>query len=624
MCGIAGIFDLKGEREIDERALRRMTDALAHRGPDGEGFFVEPGIGLAHRRLSIIDIEGGAQPIEDTGRSGVLTFNGEIYNYQELRRGLVEKGAAFKTRSDSEVLAEGLARDQAGFIEKARGMFAFAWWDKRTRNLLLARDRFGEKPLYYALTADGFFIFASEMGAIRASGLVDLHYWHEAVALYFHYGYVPELATIYDGVFKLPAAAIVEVGAGCEITPKHYWRPQFREGASAEFKGSRETLLERLDESVAATLVADVPIGAFLSGGIDSAAVVSSMARNRANIETCTIGFDEDAFDERAYARRTAARYGANAHEEVASLNAVAHIDRIAGVFGEPFADPSALPAFLLSKAARRHVKVALSGDGSDEIFGGYRRYPFFAGEEKLRALAPLPLRQATFGSAGAIWPKLDWAPQPFRLKTTLQALGEDSISAYARSVSMILPDRAANMLSHEFMRSMPAFDYAAPLRAVADEALDAFTMAQAIDLATWLPGRMLTKIDRMSMAHGLEVRAPFLEHRFGDWAFTLPSSFRRGAGGKRILKAALEPRVDHDILYGPKNGFSPPVARWLKDPEGPVARLCESTRWCNTGFFNEEAIGRMIVRHGAGVSDYSAELWALIMFDAFLRVEGA
>lgn len=624
MCGIAGILDLKGKREIDERALRRMSDALTHRGPDGEGFFVEPAIGLAHRRLSIIDIEGGAQPIEDTGRSGVLTFNGEIYNYQALRRGLAEQGAVFKTRSDSEVLAEGLARDQAGFIEKARGMFAFAWWDKRTRNLLLARDRFGQKPLYYALTADGFFIFASEMGAIRASGLVDLHYWHEAVALYFHYGYVPEPATIYEGVFKLPAAAILEVGAGREIAPKHYWRPQFREGASAEFKGSKETLLERLDESVAATLVADVPIGAFLSGGIDSAAVVSSMARNRANIETCTIGFEEDAFDERAYARRTAARYGANAHEEVVCLNALAHVDRIAGIFGEPFADPSSLPAFLLSEAARRHVKVALSGDGSDEIFGGYRRYPFFAGEEKLRALAPLPLRQATFGSAGAIWPKLDWAPQPFRFKTTLQALGEDSISAYARSVSLILPDRAAKMLSREFMRSMPDFDYAAPLRAVANETLDPFTMAQAIDLATWLPGRMLTKIDRMSMAHGLEVRAPFLEHRFGDWAFTLPSSFRRGAGGKRILKAALEPRVDHDILYGPKKGFSPPVARWLKDPEGPVARLCESTRWCNTGFFNEEAIGRMIVRHGAGVSDYSAELWALIMFDAFLRVEGA
>ncbi|MEZ5921937.1 MAG: asparagine synthase (glutamine-hydrolyzing) [Parvularculaceae bacterium] len=622
MCGIAGIFDLKGEREVDRRALRRMADALAHRGPDGEGFFVEPGIGLAHRRLSIIDVEGGAQPIEDTGRSGVLTFNGEIYNYQELRRRLVEKGAAFKTKSDSEVLAEGLARDQTDFIEKARGMFAFAWWEKRTRNLLLARDRFGEKPLYYALTADGFFIFASEMGAIRASELVDLSHWHEAVALYFHYGYVPESMTIYEGVFKLPAGSILEVAAGREIASKQYWRPQFRVGAGEEFGASKAALLEGLDNAIASALVSNVPIGAFLSGGVDSAAIVSSMARNSTTVETCTIGFEEDAFDERVFSRRTAARYGANAHEEVVSLDAAVQFDRIAHIFGEPFADPSSLPTFLLSKAARRHVKVALSGDGSDEIFGGYRRYPFFAGEEKLRALVPLPVRGATFGAAGTFWPKLDWAPRPFRLKTTLQALGEDSISAYARSVSMIPPDRAEKILSREFMRSMPDFDHAAPLRSVADETLDPFTMAQAIDLATWLPGRMLTKIDRMSMAHGLEVRAPFLDHRFADWALTLPSSFRRGVGGKRILKSALEPRVDRDILYAAKKGFSPPVASWLKDPEGPVSRLCESTRWLNTGFFNEESIGQMIVRHAAGVSDYSAELWALIMFDAFLGVE--
>ncbi|OFX00336.1 MAG: asparagine synthase (glutamine-hydrolyzing) [Alphaproteobacteria bacterium RIFCSPHIGHO2_12_FULL_63_12] len=626
MCGVAGIFDLKGDRPIDQSALKRMTDAIAHRGPDGEGFFFAPGIGLGHRRLAIIDIEGGAQPFIASDDASVLSFNGEIYNYRDLRRRHAERGVRLKTRSDTEALAEGLLREGCDYLGSLRGMFAFAFWNAAERRLTLARDRFGEKPLYYAETPDGFLLFASEIGAIRASGLAPLIHSTQALHDYFFFGYVPDPKTIYKNVYKLPPGSVLHARRGEPIATSRYWRARFEPDESLTLETARRSLLEIFDDAVASELESEVPLGAFLSGGVDSASIVASIAQSGRSLTTCTIGFDDEKSDERADARATAARYATTHFEEEVSLDASSLIDRIAGVYGEPFADASALPTYLVSAAARKHVTVALSGDGGDELFGGYRRYAMFSNEETLRRMAPPWLRQATFGAVGAIYPKLDWAPRPLRLKTTLQALGERTIDAYARAVSTCLPDRLVRMLSADFTDDLGGYDSATPIRnAAGADNLDPVSLAQKIDFETWLPGRMLTKVDRASMANGLEVRAPFLDHRLAEWALRLPPRLKLGAGGgKLLLKAAQEDRVDRAILYRPKRGFSPPLANWLRDPSGPVLRLRESRLWSDTGCFSEPEIHAMIERHQRGVADNSQELWMLIMFDAFLRHEQA
>lgn len=621
MCGVAGIFDLKAERAIDPCALRRMAAAIAHRGPDGEGFFEAAGIGLAHRRLAIIDIAGGAQPFQAADGRNVISYNGEIYNFRDLKRDLAE--VSFKTSSDTEILTEGLARHGADYIHRLRGMFAFAWFDARTRTLTLARDRFGEKPMYYAVTQDGFLVFASELRAIVASGLVPLRRSNEALRSYFLYGYVPDPLSIYEGVRKLPPASVLTAPRGDEPRLCRYWQAEFSQDVPISYDSAKAELLERFDDAVAAQTVSDAPLGAFLSGGVDSSSIVASLARAVPRITTCTIGFEEADFDERDAARITAARYGAEHQESVVRIDAASLVDRIAAIYGEPFADASALPTFEVCAAARRHVKVALSGDGGDEIFAGYRRYPFFAGEEIVRRRLPAVARAPIFGTIGRLYPKLDRAPRPLRLKTTLLSLGEDSAAAYARAMAVSLPERIDAMLSADFKNATRDCDPLAPVRQAIDVSLDPVSLARKIDFETWLPGRMLTKVDRASMANGLEVRAPFLDPVFTDWALSLPPRFLLGAeGGKRILKDAQASRVDSAILNARKRGFSPPLAKWLRAPDGPAAAFLSSQLWRQSGLFNESAVDAMLQKHRVGAGDYAQELWMLIMFDAHLRQE--
>ena len=623
MCGIAGIVDLRSNRAIDREALQRMTDALAHRGPDGEGYFTAPGVGIGHRRLAIIDKPGGAQPFHSHDDKGVLSFNGEIYNYQTLAPALTAAGARLKTRSDTEVLAEGLALHGAPFVHELRGMFAFAFWDQSSETLLLARDRMGEKPLYYGETDDGFLLFASEIGALISARLLPLDIDPQAVSDYFHFGYVPDPKSIYQRIRKLNPGSTLTARRGATIQIERYWRPVLASSENLKFDAAKDQLLEALDQSVRLQLVSDAPLGAFLSGGVDSSAIVASMARASSAIKTCTIGFEEDAHDERDYARQVAQQYGAEHREEVAHMDHASLIDDLAGVYGEPFADSSALPTYIVSKLARRHVTVALSGDGADELFAGYRRYPFFLKEEALRGLAPLALRRLLFAPAGALYPKLDWAPRPLRLKTTLQSLGDSSASAYARAVGANLPDRVRHMLSGEFKTSLNTYSSTSLVEKIMRRAEDhhPLSLAQLVDLHTWLPGRMLTKIDRASMAHSLEVRAPFLDHKLVEWAGMLPPAFKlKGNEGKFILKKALAPRLGHDILYRPKQGFASPIAQWLKQKPGPLERLKDSHAWRRSGYLNPEAIEKMALAHQQGRADYSQELWTVIMFDGFMQ----
>lgn len=624
MCGIAGIIDLRGRRPVNRKALERMSAALTHRGPDGDGFFHEDGIGLAHRRLAIIDIKGGAQPFRVEG--GALTFNGEIYNHEALGRALSEDGVRLRTRSDTEVLAEGLAREGGDFVQKLRGMFAFAYWDKERRQLTLARDRLGEKPLYYAETSDGFLIFASEMKALARSELLTLRKCPKAIADYLYYGYIPDPRTIYRGVCKLPPAHMLTLKSGVTPEPVRYWRPVFADANGFSFEEAAHLLAEQIDDAVASQLISDVPIGAFLSGGVDSAGIVAAMANARGSPVTCTIGFEEGSHDERSGAREIAEKFGAVHHEHVANLNAADLIDTVAGVCGEPFADSSALPSYLLSGLARRHVTVALSGDGGDEIFGGYRRYPFFLAEERLRRMAPEFIRALAFRPLGALYPKLDWAPRMFRAKTTLQALGASRGAAYASAVAINLPARANAMLSENLKSTLDGYR---PERIIIDAMAEANTddplaQAQYADLQTWLPGRMLTKIDRASMAHSLEVRPPLLDHRLVEWAGLLPSRFKVGDGErKRVLKAAFSPRLTSEYVNRRKRGFDVPVSAWMAEDDSPLTRrIATSKTWRKSGLLDVAFVDRMLAAHRSGRADCGQELWTVLMLDAFLKSE--
>ena len=629
MCGIAGLFDLRGEREINPTILKKMTDALAHRGPDGEGFFTEPGIGFGHRRLAIVDREGGQQPFHADNNIGVLSYNGEIYNHTALVNDLAARGCKLRTRSDTEVLAEGLASVGPSFVEQTRGMFAFSWWNRTSQTLLLARDRIGERPLYYAQSDDGFLVFASEVSAVLASGLIDDTLCPQAVCDYFHLGYTPDPKSIYKAIHKVPPGFMLSIERGVVPRLHRYWRVNFFETNDGQFQTARERLLEELDEAVRLQLMSDVPLGAFLSGGVDSSAIVASMAKSAPDIVTCSIGFDEASHDERAHARIVADQYNSDHREDLADGSAMLDlIDPVAKAFGEPFADASALPTYLVCKLARRHVTVALSGDGGDEVFGGYRRYPFFGREERIRRNAPLNFRRALFGSLGAVYPKLDWAPRFLRFKTTFQSLGETSAQSYLRAAGVNLPDRATTLLSSDIKTSLEGY---CPSQMIDDamqasDANDPLKAAQAADFATWLPARMLTKIDRTAMAHSLEVRPPLLDHKLVEWASRLPSSFligshtTHGVIGKKILKAANETRLPQEILYRPKQGFGIPLREWLKIEGGPLDRLRDSSKWRLSGLIDDQQVKKMERAHKSGRADYSQELWSVVMFDAFLN----
>ena len=628
MCGITGIVDMRGERPIDESLLRAMNGVIGHRGPDGDGFHFEPGVGFGHRRLSIIDLEGGKQPLYNEDHTVVVTYNGEIFNFMEVERELLQRGHTFRTRSDTEVIVHAWEEWGVECLKRFNGMFAFAVWDRRAKTLFIARDRLGVKPLYYAELADGRLIFGSELKALLLHPQLQRRIDPQAVEEYFAFGYVPDPKTIYRDVKKLePGAYICMKRGDSHVKPVRYWDvPLDGERAPGQPAAAwEEELRARLKEAVRKRLVSDVPLGAFLSGGIDSSAVVAMMREIGAgHILTCSIGFDEPRYDESMYARMVAEAKHTDHKAETVATSDYSLVERLVGIYDEPYADSSAIPTYRVCELARRHVTVALSGDGGDENLIGYRRYKLFAMEEQVRIRVPLGLRKAIFGPLGSLYPKLDWAPRVLRGKTTFQALARDAVAAYFHGVSICSNEMRASLFSHEFRRELGGYGAEEVFRQhVRGKTFnDPLKMVQYLDFKTYLPGDILTKVDRASMAHSLEVRTPFLDYELVEWVASLPSAIKlKGGEGKHILKRSLEPLLPREVLYRNKMGFAVPLDVWFRGSlRDHIAETVRGRRLAESGLFNPATLARIVADHQSGRRDHSAILWSLLMFDGFLR----
>jgi asparagine synthase (glutamine-hydrolysing) len=626
MCGIAGIFDFRGRGDVDRRLLRRMTAVLDHRGPDGDGFYRAAGIGLGHRRLAIVDLAGGEQPLFNEDRTICVTFNGEIFNFQPLMAELTALGHVFRTRCDTEVIVHAWEEWGERCLDRFNGQFAFALWDERRETLFLARDRLGEKPLYYSLLNDGRLLFASELKSILCDPAVARRLDPQAIEEFFAFGYVPDPRSIYCSVRKLPPGHSLLLQRGAEPPePKAYWHLHFVDGALVRQQEVEEELIARLRESVRMRMIADVPLGAFLSGGVDSSGVVAMMAGlNAGPVSTFSIAFGTSGFDESAYAAAIAARYRTDHHVRAVDPDSFDLVDRLATIYDEPFGDSSAMPTFRVSAMARENVTVALSGDGGDEVFAGYRRYRWHNFEERVRRMLPGAVRGPVFGLLGALYPKLDWAPRPLRAKATLQELARDSAAAYFSSVSICGDDLRRRLYGSDLHRDLQGYSAIEVLRGhmTRSGSDDPLSQVQYADFKTYLPGDILTKVDRASMANSLEVRVPLLDHTLVQWAAGLPASMKlRGREGKYVFKTALEPYVPGNVLYRPKQGFAVPLAHWFRGPLrarvretlcGPVLR--------GSGLFDMATIANLLDQHQSGARDHSAALWSLSMFEGFLR----
>jgi asparagine synthase (glutamine-hydrolysing) len=626
MCGITGIFDSRGKREINRSALLRMNDSQHHRGPDEEGVHVEPGIGLGHKRLSIIDLSTGQQPLYNEDRSVCVVYNGEIYNYRELISELTRLGHAFRTKSDTEVIVHAWEQWGERCVDRFRGMFAFALWDRNCETLFLARDRLGVKPLHYALLPDGTILFGSELKSILAHGGLARDLDPYAIEEYFALGYVPEPRTIFAASKKLPPAHTLTVRRGASIPdPVEYWNPEFTLDNPIVAQDAEAELVDRLRDSVRLRMISEVPLGAFLSGGVDSSAVVAMMAGiSHEPVNTCSIAFADPAYDEAAFARIVAERYHTNHHVDRVESDDFDLIDHLARLYDEPYADSSAIPTFRVCQLARKHVTVALSGDGGDETFGGYRRYQLHLMEERMRGALPLALRRPIFGLLGRAYPKADWAPRVFRAKSTFEALSRNAVEAYFHGVSILRAPMRNRLFSGTFRSQLAGYDALELFRAHAARAGtdDPLALIQYLDLKTYLVGDINTKVDRASMAHSLEVREPLMDHPLIEWLASLPSSLKiRGRESKYLLKRAMEPHLPAEILYRRKMGFAVPLARWFRGPlRQRVRDALLGDRLAATGYFDRVYLEHLVKLHESGRRDYSAPLWTLLMFDAFLR----
>lgn len=627
MCGIAGIFHLTGAHDIAPEVISAMNDRQWHRGPDKGDYHFEPGLALAHRRLSIIDLEGSPQPMISACQRAVIVFNGEIYNFKSLHKELSAKGYVFNTHGDTETILNAYLEWGEDCVHHLRGMFAFAIWDRQKQSLFVARDRLGIKPLYFSLLDDGHFVFGSELKVLTEHERFDKTIRETTVEDYFSFGYIPEPFTIYQNTYKLSPGHRFTIRKGDKQlpTPQEYWDIPTQLDTSLSAEEINEQLVERLKEAVDIRMVADVPLGSFLSGGVDSSSVVALMSQLQEDpVNTCSIGFDVPEFNETEFAQMVADRYKTNHRVEVVDSDDFDLIDKLADLYDEPYADSSAMPTYRVCELARKHVTVALSGDGADELFAGYRRYNWHLKEEKIRNMLPLPLRRAIFKPLGALYPKMDWAPKFLRAKTTFQSMALDTVEGYHNSMSILRQDERNNLYSDAFKQKLNGYSSIEVFNRYRHKLndLDPMKIAQYLDMKTYLVGDILTKVDRASMAHSLEVRVPFLDHKFVEWGFNVNSSVNLVNNvGKKSLKRAMEPHLPHDVLYRQKMGFSIPLAEWFRGPlKDRLRDGLLSDAMHKSGYFNKAQLEKLINQHVSGLRDHSASLWTLMMFESFLR----
>ena len=618
MCGIAGKLTWRPDGALDPGLLRAMTDAVRHRGPDADGFHVGDGIGLGHRRLSIIDLVTGDQPLANEDGTVWTVFNGEIYNFAEIRRELTAHGHRFRTSSDTEVLVHGYEQWGEALVERLRGMFAFAVWDAPRRRLLLARDRVGVKPLHYAVTRDGL-VFGSEIKSLLLDPDVPRDWSPEALDAYLSLLYVPAPHTIYRAVRKLEPGHVLVAEKG-RVRVSRYWDLPFdtAEG-SADESAWLEPLEDELREAVKLRLVSDVPLGAFLSGGIDSSLVVAFMRETSSSpVVTTSIGFAERAYDELEHASAVARHLGVVQHTRVVTPDVEGLLPRLAWHFDEPFADSSAVPTYYVSAAAREHVTVALSGDGGDELWAGYARHRVEAREhEARRTLGPL----GTIAGRAA-----HLLPLSLKGARSLRHLGEPPAQALALKHSYGMFDASARhaLYSDGLRRSIDGYDVLAAFRdryaaCASQHPLD---RAMYVDVHTYLPDDILTKVDRMSMAVSLESREPLLDHRLLEFAARVPVSLKlRDGQTKYLLRRLLASRLPAPVLARGKQGFAAPIAEWLRGPLAPMLHdLVGGSRSLDRGLFDKAAVRRLIDEHRTRRADHRHRLWQLLMLELWFR----
>lgn len=616
MCGICGIFNYHTHEPVDPGVLKMMNDTLWHRGPDDEGYYKSGAIGLGHRRLSIIDLEGGRQPMSNEDASVWVVFNGEIYNFRELHDYLVHRGHSFRTRSDTEAIIHMYEEVGEACFEFFRGMFAIALWDEHQRKLILARDRVGKKPLFYYCD-DNRFVFSSEMKALMQVPDLSLEVDLEALSDYFSFLYIPAPKSIYKKIRKVMPGHYLVIHDRA-LHERKYWDIDFSNTLTLSEEEWCERILDAYREAIRIRLISEVPLGAFLSGGIDSSSVVALMSEiENEPVITSSIGFDEREYNEIEYARLVASRFKTIHHEKIVRPDAVGILEKLAWHYDEPFADSSAVPTYYVSKVAREIVTVALSGDGGDENFAGYRRYYFDRRENFLRSFLPLSIRRPLFGTLAALYPKADWAPRYFRGKATFESLSCSPIEGYFLSMSAFRPDIKKDLLRPEVRRSLAGYNSLDIFTHYYEKAGtdDPLSRIQYLDIKTYLTDDILVKVDRASMANSLEVRSPILDHKFMELVAQIPSSLKlRGLNGKYIFKRALESHVPNEILYRRKMGFGVPLAHWFRSDLKDMAYAVILDGY-DDEYLERRTIEKIWRQHQKGFRDRSTELWTILMF---------
>jgi asparagine synthase (glutamine-hydrolysing) len=624
MCGIVGTVNLGGG-PVEAELLGRMNETIRHRGPDEEGFFLEGRVGLAMRRLAIIDLAGGQQPVANEDGSLRVVFNGEIYNHRELRERLEKLGHTFKTNCDTEVIVHAYEQYGADCPRHLRGMFAFAVWDARREELFLARDRVGKKPLLYA-KAGGHFVFGSEFRALLEHPAVSREVDREAIHHYLSFMCVPAPMTAYRDVRKLEPGHTLTLRRDGEIRVERYWRPDFTKKIKISEEEAGERTVELLREAVRVRLMSEVPLGAFLSGGIDSSAVVALMSEvSSTPVKTFSIGFEEQDFSELHHARRVAEHVGAEHHEFVVRPDALEVLPTLVEHYGEPYADSSAVPTYYVARETRKHVTVALNGDGGDECFAGYERYAAMKAAEKYRRI-PAALREGLVRRAAELLPGSDTKKGSFgpKVRRFLRAAGLPPVERYLRWVSAISPEAKRELYTEEFRRETEGADvrrWLAPWFARANGAgvVDAALLA---DTMTYLPNDLLVKVDIASMAVSLEARSPFLDHHVIEFAASLPEGLKlRRLTTKYLLKKALAKLLPQDNLTRPKMGFGVPVGHWFRGGMRTFLReRLLSERAARRGYLRPDSVRRMIELHERGERDHTHQLWTLLMLELWFQ----